>query len=398
MVEYCSSECLKDFKQKSCNNTIPKIEPLIEKIDINSNLYYIKSVSMNKKNNDNNIFSKIKLLEKYNELEIKNYNLKNKEENPKIINYVDLFCGLGAFHKAFELNNSEYIKYNCVFACDIDDGIQKLYKENYNIEPKGDITKINIDDMPDFDILCAGFPCQPFSLAGKKEGFTDKEKGNLFFNILNIIDKKNPTQIILENVKNLLSINEGKTFKTIIDELIKRKYNVSYKIIDSKYYNCPQARQRLFIVCDKHKKYIFNDIKNKIIPVSTILDNNINNYFDYNNKYILEECKNNIKNGCIMKYKLINKITKNGGRQGERIYSIDSCGPTICASSGGPGSKTGFYYINNQIRTLSVLETLRMFGFNDTYKRTSISNDNNMLFYLGNSIVVNVIYEIIKNL
>ena len=116
MIEYCSSESLKDFKQKYCdkhmkkknlcNNTISKIETLIEKIDIKSNLDYNKSVSMNKKNNDNNIISKTKLLEKCNELEIKNCNLKNKEEKQKIINYVDLFCGLGAFHKAFELNNS----------------------------------------------------------------------------------------------------------------------------------------------------------------------------------------------------------------------------------------------------------------------------------------------------
>jgi DNA (cytosine-5)-methyltransferase 1 len=267
------------------------------------------------------------------------------------------------------------------------------------VEPAGDITQINIENIPDFDILCAGFPCQPFSLAGKKEGFDDKEKGNLFFNVLDIIDKKNPRQIILENVKNLLSINEGQTFNTIMEELKKRNYNVSYKIIDSKYYNCPQSRQRLFIVCDKNKNYAFENVMNEILPVSAILDKNINNYFDYGNKYILEECKNNvIKNGCIMKYKLVNKITKKGGRQGERIYSIDSCGPTICASSGGPGSKTGFYYIDNKIRTLNVNETLRMFGFNDNYKRTSVPNDNNMLYYLGNSIVVNVLYEIIKNL
>lgn len=348
------------------------------------------------KNIKNSFFYKKEKIEFINIIinDIVNNNMSIINE-PKIINYIDLFCGMGAFHKAFELNSSEYIKYNCVFACDIDTGIQKLYKENYNIEPKGDITKIDIDSIPDFDILCAGFPCQPFSLAGKKEGFSDKEKGNLFYNILNIINKKNPKQIILENVKNLLSIDKGKTFNTIIDEL-KKNYNVSYKVIDSKYYNCPQSRQRLFIVCDKNKDYIFRDIKNEIIPVSTILDTSIDKYYDYN-KYILEECKTNTKKGCIMIYKLINKITKKGGRQGERIYSIDSCGPTICASSGGPGSKTGFYYINKQIRTLNVNETLRMFGFND-YKRTSISNDNIMLYYLGNSIVINVLYEIIKDL
>jgi DNA (cytosine-5)-methyltransferase 1 len=328
-----------------------------------------------------------------------NDNKKVVTNNKIVIKYIDLFCGLGAFHKAFDIYNStdNNKKYECVFSCDINIGIQKLYKENYDILPKGDITKINIDEIPNFDILCAGFPCQPFSLAGKKEGFEDKEKGNLFFNILSIIDKKKPKQIILENVKNLLSINEGKTFNTILDELKKRNYNVNYKVIDSKYYNCPQSRQRLYIVCDINNKYIFQDIKNPITKVSSILED-VNSYYDYEDKYILEECKNNNKNGCMMKYKLINKITKKGGRQGERVYSIESCGPTICASSGGPGSKTGFYYINNKIRTLNVKETLKMFGFGIDYKRTSIKNDNDMLFYLGNSIVINVIVELIKNL
>lgn len=391
------SICLKDFKQKShydrhiikkipCVNPIKKIELVLDKVLENK---IINILSEKYEVNNNKFIDNI------------DKSITELDENKNIptikkINYIDLFCGLGAFHKAFELNNTNSVKYNCVFACDIDKGIQQLYNENYNITPHGDINKININDIPNFDILCAGFPCQPFSLAGKKEGFNDKEKGNLFFIILNIIDVKKPSQIILENVKNLLSINNGTTFKIIIDELKKRNYNVSYKVIDSKYYNCAQSRQRLFIVCDKNKEYVFNEIKNKIINVSTILDN-INDYYDYSNKYTLEEYNSKNKNGCIMKYILINKISKKGGRQGERVYSVDSCGPTICASSGGPGAKTGFYYINNKIRTLTVNESLKMFGFTD-YKRKSIPNDNDMLFYLGNSIVVNVLSEIIKNL
>jgi DNA (cytosine-5)-methyltransferase 1 len=325
------------------------------------------------------------------------------DNKPKVINYCDLFCGLGAFHKAFYMNTNtnKNIKFNCVLACDIDEGIQKLYKENYNIVPHGDINKIDLDTIPEFDILCAGFPCQSFSIAGKQEGFNNKEKGNLFFSVLKVIDKKKPSTVILENVKNIISINNGETFKTIINELKKRNYKVTHNIINSKYYNCSQSRQRVFIVCQKNKIYQFPNIKNKIVPISSILDNNINKYFDYNKKYFLEECKNDDDDdetdGCIMKYKLINKETKKGGRQGERIYSINGCGITICASSGGPGAKTGFYLINNKIRTLTVKESLKMFNFNEDYKRTSIPNDNDMLFYLGNSIVVNVLYEIIKN-
>ena len=117
----------------------------------------------------------------------------------KKIRYIDLFCGLGAFHTAF--NTSSH--FECVLACDIDEGVRKIYEANYGIAPFGDIRKLDIPNMPDFDLLCAGFPCQPFSIAGNGEGFEDKEKGNLFYDILNIIDGKKPNMCILENVKNL---------------------------------------------------------------------------------------------------------------------------------------------------------------------------------------------------
>ena len=324
----------------------------------------------------------------------------HKTNKPQLeIKYIDLFCGLGAFHTAFDIISNSNVKYNCVFACDIDVNVRKIYKANHNIEPFGDINSVNIVDIPDFDILCGGFPCQPFSIAGKKEGFDDKIKGNLFFSILKIIDIKNPKTIILENVKNLLSINNGNTFETIKTELEKRGYFITYKIIDSKYYNSPQSRQRLFIVGNKQKLFIFpTEIKNNIIPVSNILDNTETKFLDYNYKYKLEKCnENDNKNNCKMLYKLINKKTNNGGRQGERIYSINHCGPTICASSGGIGSKTGLYYISNNVRRLNVLECIRMFGFHDNYIWNDFVKDEEMLFYLGNSIVVDVVKIILKS-
>ena len=95
------------------------------------------------------------------------------EQQPKQLKYIDLFCGLGAFHTAFNRHNTlqNNVKYTCVLACDINEGVRNVYEENYGIKPEGDINKINIDTMPDFDILCAGFPCQPFSIAGNGEGF-----------------------------------------------------------------------------------------------------------------------------------------------------------------------------------------------------------------------------------
>jgi DNA (cytosine-5)-methyltransferase 1 len=323
------------------------------------------------------------------------------QQYAKEIKYIDLFCGLGAFHNAFNSLQTEYTRYKCVFACDIDDNVRKIYNENYGIEPDGDINNISIDSIPDFDILCGGFPCQPFSIAGKKEGFEDKAKGNLFYSILRIIDKKTPNTIVLENVKNLVSINGGETFNTIIDELQNRGYIVSWKVIDSKYFNSPQSRQRLFIIGCLNKKYEFPLEPSKIVShVSSIIDTTETTYLDYEDKYRLEKCKGTTgaKNNCKMLYKMIHKISNNGGRQGERVYSIHSCGPTICASSGGPGAKTGLYYIDEKVRRLNVNETLKMFGFEENYKWDTFVKNETMLFYLGNSIVVNVLKVLLSNI
>lgn len=236
--------------------------------------------------------------------------------------------------------------------------------------------------------------CQPFSIAGKQEGFHDKVKGNLFYKILDIIDVKRPKTLILENVKNLYTIHKGQTFKIIKKELEERGYQVAHKVIDSRYYNCPQSRHRIYIVGNQDKNYQFRDVNNPIVPVSSIIDPLITDYFDYQSKYKLEKTDGK----SMMKYKLINRDTGKGGRQGERVYDITKCGPTICASSGGPGAKTGLYEINGHIRTLSVSETLQMFGFETSFKFKTLSRKKYMLFYLGNSIVVNVLEELIKDL
>ena len=313
-----------------------------------------------------------------------------------MLKYIDLFCGLGAFHTAFNNINASQskTKYECVLACDINENVRNIYQENYNLKPHGDINSLNIDTIPDFDILCAGFPCQPFSIAGNQKGFQDETRGNLFYKILEIVDKKQPETLILENVKNLHTIHNGETFKVIKESLVARGYNVSYKVIDSRYYGCPQSRQRIYIICNKTTHYKFREIKAPIVPVSTIIDDSVTDFFDYTPKYFLKPCTGN----SMMKYYLINKATGNGGRQGERVYNLDKCGPTICATSGGPGAKTGLYDFNGKIRKLNVTECLRMFGFSDDYKYDTLANKSDMLFYLGNSIVVNVIEQLIKDL
>lgn len=319
--------------------------------------------------------------------------IDNKERE---VRYVDLFCGLGAFHTALDRHNTKQknIYYKCVFACDLDECVRKIYEDNYDLKPEGDINNVNIKDMPDFEMLCAGFPCQPFSIAGKQKGFKDETKGNLFYKLLEIIDIKRPDTLFLENVKNIHTIHKGETFKVIKTELEQRGYHVSYKVLDSRYFNSPQSRKRIYIICRKSKPFEFKQDIHDIVPVRNIIDFSVSDYFNYKDKYKLEECSGK---KSMMKYKLINKRTGKGGRQGERVYSIDNCGPTVCASSGGPGAKTGLYEIEDgKIRTLTVSETLKMFGFDVTYKYDSLARPKRMLFYLGNSIVVNVLEELIK--
>lgn len=158
------------------------------------------------------------------------------------ITYIDLFCGIGSFHYSFKKLN-----WKCVMACDIDDSVRKTYEHNYNIKPLGDITKIKPENIENYDILCAGFPCQPFSIAGMQKGFSDK-RGTMFSEVMKFANYHKPNIIILENVSALLTHDHGKSFKKIIDELVDCGYVTVHKILKCSDYGIPQMRKRLFII------------------------------------------------------------------------------------------------------------------------------------------------------
>jgi DNA (cytosine-5)-methyltransferase 1 len=309
-------------------------------------------------------------------------------EDRTMIRYVDLFCGLGAFHTAF--NTDPHFK--CVFACDIDAGIRSIYKQNYGIDVHDDIRTIDCEKMPDFEVLCAGFPCQPFSIAGNGEGFNDKEKGNLFYDILRILDVKQPRMCILENVKNLRTHDSGNTYKTIETELGKRGYLVTSKVLTASDFGSPQARQRIFIVATKNQPFEIPEGTGVVRTVSSILEANVSSPGLNSAKYDLEEKKSVVKSLSSPKilYNVVDKQTRKGGRQGERVYDVSHVGITVCASSGGPGAKTGLYKVGDTIRRLTVKETVGMFGFPTDYDFGETLSEH-ALFYLGNSIVVDVI-------
>jgi DNA (cytosine-5)-methyltransferase 1 len=177
---------------------------------------------------------------------------KHSEKKTKKLTFIDLFAGIGGFHIALHELGME-----CVFASEWDKDARKTYEHNHSKYSKklfesnsfaGDITKVNPKDIPDFDILCAGFPCQPFSQAGFKKGF-DEIRGTLFFDIVNIIKKKQPKAFFLENVRHLLKHDNGRTFKSIKNVIENELgYSFHYKIVKASDFGLPQHRPRLFMV------------------------------------------------------------------------------------------------------------------------------------------------------
>jgi|SRR3990170_2981767 len=157
--------------------------------------------------------------------------------------FIDLFAGLGGFHLALK-----ELGHKCVFASEINPVLRDVYHKNFSIFPKGDITKINSGDIPKHDILCAGFPCTPFSKAGKRMGRKDKKQGKLFDEILRILDHHKPKFFILENVSNLHYHNERKTLAYIKRKLSKIGYEIASNIYSPHEFGIPQYRRRVFIV------------------------------------------------------------------------------------------------------------------------------------------------------
>lgn len=173
------------------------------------------------------------------------------EQMKPTIKYIDLFCGIGGFHTALS-----QLGFTCVFASDINNACIETYEKNYKIKPEGDITKVNIKTIPSFNILCAGFPCQPFSKSGDRKGFSDT-RGTLFFNICEIAKYHKPEYMILENVKNIVGHDKGNTWKTIKKAITDLGYQTYDKpiIINPLMFDIPQNRERAIILCYRNDVY-----------------------------------------------------------------------------------------------------------------------------------------------
>ncbi len=312
--------------------------------------------------------------------------------NLQNLNFIDLFSGIGGFHLALRS-----FKAKCVFSCEWDKHAQKTYFNNFGIKPAGDITKISEKTIPAHNILCAGFPCQAFSISGKQKGFEDT-RGTLFFEVARILNYHQPKIVILENVKNFIRHDSGKTLDVVMNTLKKLNYNTSYKVLKSSYFGVPQARERIYIV-GLHKSLgllnfqfpIKNSSQTKVIK--NILEKNVSEkYFIDRKDMSFYKDEFEIKNKFSPHQ--IGKINRGG--QGERIYSIHSSGITLSANGGGAAAKTGAYLINKKVRKLTPKECLKLQGFPTGFK---LPTSNNLAYkQLGNSVSVPVIRSIMKNI
>ncbi len=304
------------------------------------------------------------------------------------LTFVDLFSGIGGFHLALESYGAK-----CVFASEINEAAAKVYYDNFKLKPYGDIRDVKAKRIPKHDILCAGFPCQAFSISGNQNGFSD-ENGKLFFEILRIARYHNPKLILLENVKNLLTHDNGKSMEVIENRLQKIGYKIFKEVICATNFSVPQARNRIYIVAFKNdlevEEFVFPKGKGRLKSVSDILEDNVDARYEINVPYTVDITKFD----DIEKSDVLLRIGSVGlGRQGERIYSIKGQGITLSSQGGGVGGKTGMYYINNTVRKLTPRECARMMGFPERFKIAM--TDAECYKQFGNSVVVNVLQEIV---
>lgn len=303
---------------------------------------------------------------------------------------IDLFAGVGGIRLGFERAG-----FKTVFANDFETKCKDTYDLNFKDSKLTveDIRKIGIDDLPKFDFLLGGFPCQAFSIAGYRQGFNDeKGRGNLFFDVARIIDARKPVGFLLENVKNLKSHDEGRTFKIIQETLEKLGYYVKTKVLNSmEYGNIPQNRERIYIVGFKNKNYYDkfefpNPVKltKKIID---ILEKKVSDKYYYNDKPLFNKLKGSIKEeGKVYQWR----------RQYVRENKSGVC-PTLTANMGTGGHNVPIIKDKKGIRKLTPLECARIQGFPDDFKLPQIA-DSALYKQFGNSVSVPVIEAVAKKM
>ena len=308
-----------------------------------------------------------------------------KNKNLPGYTFIDLFAGLGGFRLALESLGAK-----CVYSSEWDEPVRKVYSDNFDEIPDGDITQVDEKNIPDHDILCAGFPCQAFSISGKQNGFEDS-RGTLFFDVARIVKEKQPKVVFMENVKNFASHDGGKTLDVVRATMENLGYTFFYKVLSAVDFGIPQKRERIYMVCFRNDLNVasFNYPKpfelQKHVEDFLLSDENMVShlYVDRPDTYFNDKKDEHYSNKTI-RLGIVNK-----GGQGERIYSTKGIAITLSANGGGVFSKTGGYLINGRTRKLHPRECARLMGFPDSY---IISDSPNQVYkQFGNSVVIDVL-------
>lgn len=308
-----------------------------------------------------------------------------KQKKLKGMTFIDLFAGLGGFRIALESLGAK-----CVYSNEWDKDAQEVYSTNFSDIPDGDITKVDENSIPEHDILCAGFPCQAFSISGKQRGFEDS-RGTLFFDVARIVKAKNPKIVFMENVKNFATHDGGKTLEVVKNTMENLGYDFNQRVLNAVDYGIPQKRERIYMVCFrkdlKINKFSYpKPFKLKKHVEDFLLKNDSllrNLYVDRSDIQYLNK-NDNIYSNKSVRLGIVNK-----GGQGERIYSTKGIAITLSANGGGVFAKTGGYLVDGKPRKLHPRECARIMGFPDSYilsKKTSQAYKQ-----LGNSVVIDVL-------
>lgn len=316
---------------------------------------------------------------------------KQKNEKPKKFKFIDLFAGIGGMRLAFDRAGGQ-----CVYSNEWNKYSQQTYFANFGDQPEGDITQVNASDIPDHDILVAGFPCQPFSIAGvskknsmgRATGFEDKTQGTLFFDVCRILKGKRPKAFLLENVKNLRSHDKGRTFKVIEESLKELNYEIFCAVLDGQNY-VPQHRERILIV-GFNKDLYGDNIKFdfKLTPkdpkpvMKDILDTQVADKYTLSDKLWI----------YLQNYAAKHKAAGNGFGYG--IAPLNGVSRTLSARYYKDGSEILIAQDGKNPRRLTPRECARLQGFPDTFKIPV--SDTQAYKQFGNSVVVPLMENVAK--
>jgi len=320
-------------------------------------------------------------------------------ENPEFT-FIDLFAGIGGFRIAMQ-----NIGGKCIFSSECNPQAQNSYELNFGEMPFGDITKFDLEKIPPHDVLCAGFPCQPFSISGKMKGFEDT-RGTLIYYIFKLIELRQPKVVLLENVKHLVYHDKKKTLQTIVRHLKELGYHVSAQVLNASDFGVPQNRERIILVCHKDKIFDFNSIPKTAKPILRDFLDNDGPFEFIDEPYTILEEQRKQDSGLIFSGYRNKKIRKAGVRPGtehlsrvhkqpNRIYSSEGTHPALPSQE-----SSGRFWIlhDGRVRKLTINECYRIMGFPEEFK--FIYSKSELYKQIGNSVCVPMIQAIgdqIKN-